>query len=328
MLVQFLWYSQSILIPFIFAVLIWNLLSTGALFLQKTPFFGEYLSRSFALCVALLVLMGFGFYFVKMLSVNMQDMLSSSAEVQKKWIVWMSGWSTKSAMIESIFKQVNVQALLLGFYSAISNFMSSMLLMMLFVIFFFIEGTYFHDKLTLIFTEPKKYQKVTYLMTTIPNRIQFYLGLKTLFSFITATLIYLIMHLMGLNYASFWAASIFLLNFIPNVGPVVVTLVLSIFAYCQWLLPMKVFLFLILQVLVHMIVGNFVETHYLGKSLHLSPLVIILSLCFWGMLWGGTGLFLAVPMTVLMMIIFSCFRPLRPFAIFMSENGELLDDLE
>ena len=91
---------------------------------------------------------------------------------------------------------------------------------------------------------------------------------------------------------------------------------------------MKVFLFLILQVLVHMIVGNFVETHYLGKSLHLSPLVIILSLCFWGMLWGGTGLFLAVPMTVLMMIIFSCFGPLRPFAILMSENGELLDDLE
>jgi predicted PurR-regulated permease PerM len=74
---------------------------------------------------------------------------------------------------------------------------------------------------------------------------------------------------------------------------------------------------------IHGVVGNYLEPRYLGQSMHLSPLFILLSLSFWGILWGGTGLFLAVPMTVMMMIILSYFKVTRPWAILMSERGEL-----
>jgi AI-2 transport protein TqsA len=77
---------------------------------------------------------------------------------------------------------------------------------------------------------------------------------------------------------------------------------------------------------IHVFIGNFIETHYLGKTMHLSPLFLIISLCFWGMLWGGTGLFLAVPMTVLLMIVFGSFESTRMFAIMLSEKGDLPKD--
>ena len=64
----------------------------------------------------------------------------------------------------------------------------------------------------------------------------------------------------------------------------------------------------------------------MGRTLNLSSFVIILSLTFWGAVWGIVGMFLSVPMTVMVMIVCSHVPQWRPFAILLSENGEL--DLE
>jgi predicted PurR-regulated permease PerM len=144
---------------------------------------------------------------------------------------------------------------------------------------------------------------------------------------LTGGVIYLVMKLMGLAYAEFWGVSIFLLNFIPNIGALVITAIITLFAYFQWLDSTKVFVFLGIQVFVHAFIGNFLETHFLGRTMHLSPLFLLLALSFWGTLWGGMGLFLAVPMTVLMMIVLSSFEKTRFWAILMSENGDLPHDV-
>jgi len=61
----------------------------------------------------------------------------------------------------------------------------------------------------------------------------------------------------------------------------------------------------------------------MGNRLNLSPIVILLSLGLWGTLWGIPGMFLCVPITVVMVIIFSYFPETRPAAILLSGNGEL-----
>jgi predicted PurR-regulated permease PerM len=195
--------------------------------------------------------------------------------------------------------------------------------MFLFVIFFFIESSSFKDKLSRIFKNAQDRKKVSYLLKEIPAQIQFYLGMKSLFSAITAISIYIVMKIMGFDFAEFWAVCIFFMNFIPNIGAVIVTFVMTLFAYFQWLDIAKVGLFFLAQLGIHGIIGNVVETHYLGRTMNLSPMVLLLSLCFWGMIWGGTGLFLAVPMTVLMMIILASFPSTRMYALLMSEKGEL-----
>ena len=58
-----------------------------------------------------------------------------------------------------------------------------------------------------------------------------------------------------------------------------------------------------------------------GDSLNISVLVVFISLAFWGKLWGGPGMFLAVPLTVMLMIILAQFPSTRWIAVMMSNNG-------
>jgi AI-2 transport protein TqsA len=329
-LVQCLWYSQSILIPFIFAILIWNLLCTISRFFQKLPLFGNLIPYPIAILLSLLTVGMICLLLGKIISGSMSDMLVSSASLQQKTAALLDklvaeGYSKAylADALKSVLKELNVQGFISGFYSVISNLMSSLFLMLLFVIFFFIESSYFQEKLGRVFEKSSDRKKVAYLLKEIPAQIQFYLGMKSLFSGITAVGIYIVMKIMDFEFAEFWAVCIFFMNFIPNIGAILVTVVMTLFAYFQWLDLAKVGIFFTAQLFIHALIGNVVETHYLGKTMNLSPMVLLLSLCFWGMIWGGTGLFLAVPMTVLMMIILASFPSTRVYALLMSEKGEL-----
>ena len=68
--------------------------------------------------------------------------------------------------------------------------------------------------------------------------------------------------------------------------------------------------------------GNVVEPKVMSFSLNLSALVILISLIFWGWLWGIWGLFLAVPFTVTLKIVFENIEPLRPISVLMSGVDE------
>jgi len=70
-------------------------------------------------------------------------------------------------------------------------------------------------------------------------------------------------------------------------------------------------------------VGNLLEPRLMGSSMNISPLVAILSLSVWGVLWGITGMILSVPITVIMVIIFAQFEATRPVAIMLSEKGQI-----
>ncbi|MBT3482207.1 MAG: AI-2E family transporter, partial [Opitutales bacterium] len=75
------------------------------------------------------------------------------------------------------------------------------------------------------------------------------------------------------------------------------------------------------------LVGNLLEPRLMGNSLNLSPLVILLSLGLWGSLWGVSGMFLCVPITVIAMIICSHFPQTRPIAVLLSGNGQIKNRL-
>jgi AI-2 transport protein TqsA len=333
-MIQFLWYSQSILIPFIFAVLIWNLLRTIANSIRSIPKIGGYVPQSLAILSSFAVVFFIFLMIGQILTENVPTMVISSGHLQNNLnLVFQKialAGIDKAYMVNLVqdgLKQLNLQGLFVNFYSSISNFMSSLFLITLFVIFFFIEQVFFTQKIAKLFVGEDSREKAYFLLTKIPQEIQRYLGLKTLFSMLTGGVIYLVMKMMGLAYAEFWGVSIFLLNFIPNIGALVITVIITLFAYFQWLDSTKVFVFLGIQVFVHAFIGNFLETHFLGRTMHLSPLFLLLALSFWGTLWGGMGLFLAVPMTVLMMIVLSSFEKTRFWAILMSENGELPHDV-
>jgi predicted PurR-regulated permease PerM len=74
--------------------------------------------------------------------------------------------------------------------------------------------------------------------------------------------------------------------------------------------------------LVTFVVGNILLPRMQGDSLNMDPLIVLLSLAFWGALWGLTGMFLSTPLTVLAMVVLAQFEGSRWIAILLSADGD------
>lgn len=122
----------------------------------------------------------------------------------------------------------------------------------------------------------------------------------------------------------FWALLIFVLNFIPNIGSIVATILPSLLALVQFdsLTPFLIVLFGIGTI--QFVIGNILEPNLMGHRLNISPLVIVLSLVLWGYLWGVPGLFLGVPMMVILIIVLYHFEDTR-WVVMLSRDGKLRD---
>jgi predicted PurR-regulated permease PerM len=134
-----------------------------------------------------------------------------------------------------------------------------------------------------------------------------------------------VLSLVGVDFASFWAVLIFLLNFIPTIGSIIATLFPSLLTLIQFdtMGPFVVTISVLTSL--QFCIGSLLEPRLMGQRLNLSPIVILLSLGLWGSLWGIPGMFLCVPITVIIMIICSYFPASRPIAILLSGNGQIAD---
>ncbi len=74
---------------------------------------------------------------------------------------------------------------------------------------------------------------------------------------------------------------------------------------------------------IQLLVGNILEPRLMGDNLNISPLVVVLALILWSMLWGVVGMFLSVPITVAIIIICSQFETTRAVAVLLSKNGNV-----
>lgn len=75
---------------------------------------------------------------------------------------------------------------------------------------------------------------------------------------------------------------------------------------------------------VQIISGNVVEPKMLGDSVDIHPIVVLLTLMFWGMIWGIVGMFLATPITAAMKILFAKFESTRPLAALMEGRMDVI----
>jgi predicted PurR-regulated permease PerM len=66
-----------------------------------------------------------------------------------------------------------------------------------------------------------------------------------------------------------------------------------------------------------------IEPQAMGNSLNLSPWVILVALTIWGSLWGLSGAVFSVPITAVMVVVFSEFASTRPLAVLLSKDGSV-----
>ncbi len=121
----------------------------------------------------------------------------------------------------------------------------------------------------------------------------------------------------GLPGAILWGVATFFLSFIPYAGALAVTVLIGVAALVSFDSTAQVLLVVGGIAGLHLVEGNFVTPHLMGRHLPLNPVAIFLGLLYWGWVWGPVGALLAVPIMVMLQVIFSRIPALRPIAILL-----------
>ena len=129
-------------------------------------------------------------------------------------------------------------------------------------------------------------------LKTLVRSLQKYLAMKTLTSLATGLLAGLWVWLLGVDFPVFWGLIAFLFNYVPNIGSFVAAVPAVLMAIVQYggatgLLVAAGY------VVINITIGGVIEPNFMGDSVGLSPLVVFMSLVFWGWMLGGVGMLLS-----------------------------------
>ena len=168
--------------------------------------------------------------------------------------------------------------------------------------------------MTLFLLLGKKSQNTSPEWNDIINHVKKYIFTKFITSAITGVIAGLIYWFLGLELAFIFGSLTFLLNFIPVVGSIIAVLLPIPIAVLQFTDLSTVLLIIFLPAFFHLIIGNIIEPKIFGDAFGLHPITIILSLIFWGMIWGIIGVLLAAPLTAIIRVTFERFESTRQMA--------------
>jgi len=150
-------------------------------------------------------------------------------------------------------------------------------------------------------------------------KIKHYISTKFFLSVFLGIMVGSILKLLGVDMALIFGVTAFILNFIPTIGPIIATLLpLPVVMFNPNISLAAGFSAILIPGILQFLFGNVVEPKVLGDSLDLHPVVVLMALIFWGMLWGILGMFLAIPLTAVIKLILEDFEQTRPIANLMA----------
>jgi predicted PurR-regulated permease PerM len=224
--------------------------------------------------------------------------------------------------IQDAMRSVDVSGYLRTVAGQAGGLMQGTVLVILFVGFLFAERLWFDVKLTsLMGGDAERAARAQQIIGTIMHRVNYYILVKTVVSAITGLMVYGVAYAFGLELAVAVGVLTFVLNYIPNVGSIVATVLATLVTYVQIAEPGPIVAFFLVTGLIQFVNGNIIDPYLMGRTLRLSTFGIIVSLAFWGAVWGIAGMFLSVPIMVAVMIVSSHVPGLRSVAVLLSREG-------
>jgi len=230
------------------------------------------------------------------------------------------GPDTEAAVAASI-RSVDLSGYLRTAAGQVGNLMSAVTLVILFVGFLFGERLWFNTKLENLMGDPARAARVGRIIHSIIRRVNHYLIVKTGVSLVTGLAVWGVMLGFGLEFATAMAILTFVLNYLPSVGSIIATLIVALVAYLQVPEPSFAMLILVIVGMIQFMLGSVIDPMLMGRALRVSAFGIIISLAFWGFVWGVPGAFLAVPILVATMIICAHIPSARAVAVLISREG-------
>lgn len=232
-------------------------------------------------------------------------------ELNQKGLLWLNegpiAWLNKNGLevnvesFSSLLTEIPVSGLLGGVTNTLLQFLSNSFLILIFVI-YLLEGRNPNEE-----SSP--------LITKIESKIENYLLIKLILSLATGISVALFLWMLDIDLAMVFGLLAFVLNFIPNVGSIIATVLpIPMVLVNPDFSILTLSLAIILPGTVQMVVGNVIEPKLLGDSLELHPITVLLSLIFWGIIWGIPGMLLAAPITAVLKILLENIEITKPVA--------------
>lgn len=317
--------GKQLIIPFIFALLIWLLMRKFRDVLDKIPVIAKWIPRWVKTILSAALFIGIFIFLGSVLEKNLLTLIESIEKHPGNFDLALKQLENYLPSQQEIQKQLNLEQNLGNMFTFIVNSLGTILqnaaVILLYVIFILLEESSFQQKLKALFPKQAQFDRSAIIFDKIEQSVTNYIALKTFIAVIAGALTYVILFFAGIEAPFFWALIIMVMNFIPTIGALVGTLFPALFAMIQFGDVSYGLLILFLVGSVQLLVGNFLEPRLMGNSLNVSPLVAIIALAFWGTIWGIPGMFLSVPITVILVIVFSYFPQTKSAAILLSEKG-------
>lgn len=320
--------GKALLLPLVLAIFVWYLINALAAQFGHIRLRGGTLPPWGRYGAAILLLLAVVWFVVNLVAGSIGQVGQAAPVYEQNLrqllekIAAMLGLQELPSL-QAIFEGMNLSDVIRRLVAAVTGIAGNTGAMLIYVTFLLLEQGSFRRKIAALFPEPEREALVHRILQRIGEEIQTYIWLKTLTSLLTGFLSYLVMKIIGIDFAEFWALLIFALNYIPYIGALLGVVFPALIALVQFESAAPFVAVTGLLALIQFLIGNVLEPRLLGKGLNISPLIMLLALAFWGSIWGVTGMFLAVPIMVVVMIGCSNFERTRPVAILLSENGQL-----
>ncbi len=292
------------------------------------PVFKFFVNRKLPKWLSLVIVLFINLIFVYILAftiiTSVNDMRQNLPEYQEKLQIYITKL-TSTLKVFGVTVPSNISFdflnpdLIFQFVSnsllSFGNILANAMFIIILAVFILLESDMFAQKLKLI----SKGKRAKILVDEFFDSVIEYMKIKTITSFFTGFLAWIFLFLLGVDFALLWGMLTFLLNFIPTIGSIIAAvppITIALIDGGLWY-ALSVFIW---YLSINMVIGNILEPRFMGRGVGLSPLVVLLSLVFWGWVLGAVGMFLSIPLTVIAKMAFELKEETRWIAVLMDSE--------
>ena len=318
-----LWALRRILEPFVLAVFLLLMIDGMARALaNRVPGFPQAAALPTAVVLILALLGLTGWLAVE----NASDFLSRSAEYSARLNQLLEEGSRHLGMrvtptVESLLRQLNPSRWAGVAASALVHAGEATVFSLIYLGFLLASRRGFSDKAQALFPRPRERADADKIFMRIRGGVESYVWVQTVVGLIIAAFSGLILAVMGMDHIFFWCLLVFVANYVPAIGGAIGVLFPAAFGLVELDGLVRPIVLIVALEAVHFFVSHVVQPRMQGETLNVDPLAVLLSLTFWGTIWGITGAFLSTPLTVVAMAVLAEFPATRAIAVLLSRDG-------
>jgi len=313
--------ADALLIPFLLSLFI-AVIAAPPLFYLK----GKGVPAGLALLIVISLIVVIGMLIGWLIGGSLNDFTANLPKYQERLtaqsatlLSWLQeqGAQLDPQALKAMFNPGKALTMAGQLISGLGNVLAQALLILITVIFMLVEASAFKGKLRAVSGDP---EASLARVEAITSSVKRYMTIKTSTSLLTGVLIACWLWILGVDYPVLWGMLAFLFNYVPNIGSIIAAVPAVLLALVQ--AGMSTALWTVLgYLLVNNLIGNLIEPRFMGKELGLSPLVVFISLVFWGWVLGPVGMFLSVPLTMTLKIFLDSYDSSKALGHLLGQRG-------